>query len=125
MGTGPEECGKELDRSMKELLLDGSGWNTADDVYDAFFSAVGAPIWHGGNFNALNDSIASGRINAIELPYRIVITNHDLISGKAMGMAAAFTDLILEIAARGCFVEIELRDSHGIVIPAVHSRLKT
>jgi len=110
---------------MKELLLDGSSWKTADDVYDAFFSAVGAPVWHGRNFDALNDSIVTGSINAIEVPYRVVITNFDLISGKAMGMAAAFTDLILEIAARGCLVEIELRDSHGIVIPAVHSRLKT
>jgi RNAse (barnase) inhibitor barstar len=109
---------------MKELLLDGSGWKTADDVYDAFFAAVGAPVWHGRNFNALNDSIAAGRINAIELPYRIVITNFDLICGKAMGMATDFTDLILEIAARGCPVEIELRDSHGIGMPAVHSRPK-
>ena len=109
---------------MKELLLDGSGWKTADDVYDAFFSAVGAPVWHGRNFNALNDSIAAGSINAIEVPYRIVITNFDLISGEAMGMAKDFTDLILEISARGCLVEIELRDSHGIVMPAVHSPSK-
>jgi RNAse (barnase) inhibitor barstar len=109
---------------MKELLLDGSGWKTADDVYDAFFLVVGAPVWHGRNFDALNDSIATGSINAIEVPYRIVIRNFDLISGKATGMAADFTDLILEIAARGCPLEIELRDSHGIVIPAVHSRSK-
>lgn len=109
---------------MKELLLDGSSWKTSDDVYDAFFAAVGAPVWHGRNFNALNDSIAAGSINAIEVPYRIVITNFDLISGKAIGMAKDFTDLILEIAGRGCLVEIELRDSHGIVMPAVHSRSK-
>ena len=121
MGTGPEECGEELAR-MNELMLDGSVWKNADDVYDAFFSAVGAPVWHGRNFNALNDSIATGSINAIEVPYRIVITNFDLISSNAGNMAANFTDLVLEIAARGCPVEIELRDSHGTVIPAVHSR---
>jgi hypothetical protein len=32
---------------MKKLLLDGSSWRTTDDVYDAFFRAVGAPEWHG------------------------------------------------------------------------------
>lgn len=106
-------------------MLDGRNWKTADDVYDAFFSAVGAPVWHGRNFNALNDSIATGSINAIEVPYRIVITNFDLISGNAIGMAMDFTDLILEIASQGCPVEIELRDSQGTVLPAIHSRLKS
>jgi hypothetical protein len=28
--------------AMKELLLDGESWQTQDDVYDAFFRAVGA-----------------------------------------------------------------------------------
>ena len=27
---------------MKELFLDGAKWTTKDDVYDAFFRAVGA-----------------------------------------------------------------------------------
>jgi RNAse (barnase) inhibitor barstar len=107
---------------MKELMLDGRDWKTANDVYDAFFSAVGAPVWHGKNLDALNDSIATGSINAIEVPYRIVIANFDLISGNARNMVANFTDLVLEIAVRGCPVEIELRDSHGFAIPAVHSR---
>jgi hypothetical protein len=35
--------------TMKELLLDGAGWQTKDDVSDAFFRAVGAPEWHGRN----------------------------------------------------------------------------
>ena len=26
--------------TMKELILDGTGWLTKDDVYDAFFRAV-------------------------------------------------------------------------------------
>jgi hypothetical protein len=32
---------------MKELLLDGAGWQTGDDVYDASFRAVCAPERHG------------------------------------------------------------------------------
>jgi RNAse (barnase) inhibitor barstar len=57
---------------MKELVLDGSTWQNRDDVYDAFFKAVGAPDWHGRNFDALNDSIATGSINKIEVPYRLI-----------------------------------------------------
>lgn len=64
---------------MKELMLDGAGWSTKDDVYNAFFHAVGAPEWHGRNFNALNDSIANGSINKVEVPYTLVLINYDLI----------------------------------------------
>jgi RNAse (barnase) inhibitor barstar len=60
---------------MTELILDGSTWTNNDDVYDAFFRAVGAPSWHGRNFNALNDSIATGSINKVEVPYTLVIAN--------------------------------------------------
>jgi len=93
---------------MKELMLDGAGWTTNDDVYSAFFLAVGAPEWHGRNFNALNDSIANGSINKVEVPYRVVLKNYDLISGEAKKMTDDFVDLIHEIAARGCPVEVRL-----------------
>jgi RNAse (barnase) inhibitor barstar len=91
---------------MKELILDGSTWQTRDDVYDAFFKAVGAPEWHGRNFDALNDSIAAGDINKIEVPYRLIIRHYDSIGEGAMKMASDFVDLIREIRARGCPVEI-------------------
>jgi RNAse (barnase) inhibitor barstar len=91
---------------MKELLLNGAEWKTSDDVYDAFFRAVGAPSWHGKNFNALNDSIARGNINEVEVPYCVVIQNYSLISAGAKKIADDFIDLIHEIGARGCPVEI-------------------
>ena len=109
---------------MRELVLDGHGWKIKDDVYKAFFAAVGAPSWHGHNFDALNDSIATGSINAIEVPYRIVIRNFDLIAGEAASMGRDFTDLILEIAARECPIEIELRDARGTLLPCRHSQSK-
>jgi len=105
---------------MKELVLDGSSWTKKDDVYDAFFAAVDAPSWHGRNFNALIDSIATGSINAIEVPYRVVIRNFDLISGDAKQMAIDFADLLRELRVkRECPVEIDLRDSHeaSIALP--------
>ena len=91
---------------MKELVLDGSSWNKPDDLYDAFFHAVGAPPWHGRNFNALIDSIETGQINAIEVPYHIVIRNYDRIGSGAIKIATDFVSLIGEIKARGCPVEI-------------------
>jgi RNAse (barnase) inhibitor barstar len=101
---------------MRELLLDGSGWQKKGDVYDAFFAAVGAPQWHGRNFAALNDSIATGSINAVEVPYRIVIWNFDLIAGEARQMTDDFADLLRELQERGCPVEFEMRDSRGVLL---------
>jgi RNAse (barnase) inhibitor barstar len=91
---------------MKELVLDGTNWRTMDDVYDAFFRAVGAPEWHGRSFNALNDSIANGSINQIQVPYRLVIKNYGKISDSARKMTDDFIDLVQELAAKGCPVEI-------------------
>jgi RNAse (barnase) inhibitor barstar len=91
---------------MRELFLDGAQWKTSNDVYDSFFKVVGAPPWHGRNFNALNDSIAGGRINEVEVPYRLVIQNYNLIGVGAKKMVGDFIDLIHEVAARGCPVEI-------------------
>jgi hypothetical protein len=56
--------------SVPEFLLYAEGWQTADDVYDAFFQAVVAPSWHGRKFDALYDGIAKGKINSTEVPYR-------------------------------------------------------
>jgi RNAse (barnase) inhibitor barstar len=97
---------------MKELILDGSGWNKPDDLYDAFFHAVGAPPWHGRNFNALIDSIGTGQINAIEVPYRIVIRNYDRIGSGAMKATADFVSLIEELMVRSCPVEIRTEPSN-------------
>jgi RNAse (barnase) inhibitor barstar len=96
---------------MLELIMDGATWSSKDDVYDAFFRAVGSPEWHGRNFDALNDSIANGEINKVEVPYRLVILNFDLIGAGAKKMAADFVDLIHEINARGLPVEIDVRNS--------------
>lgn len=49
--------------AVRELILDGAGWKTRDDVYDAFFGAVGAPNWHGRNLDAVADGISGGSIN--------------------------------------------------------------
>jgi RNAse (barnase) inhibitor barstar len=95
---------------MREFVLDGSTWKTRDDVYAAFFKAVGAPGWHGRNFDALIDSIEHGEINAIEVPYRLIVRHNSLIGEGARKMANDFVDLIREIAARGCLIEIVVEE---------------
>jgi len=93
---------------MRELILDGSSWKTRDDVYDSVFRVVGAPDWHGRNFDALRDSIATGSINAVEVPYRLVLQNFDKIAPSARQMANDFVSLIGELAGEGCPVEIRI-----------------
>jgi RNAse (barnase) inhibitor barstar len=94
------------DSPMRELILDGAEWKTRDDVYDSFFRAVGAPEWHGRNLDALRDSIATGSINAVEVPYKLVIKNYDKIAPSARQMAGDFVDLVRDLTNEGCPVEI-------------------
>lgn len=93
---------------MRELVLNGADWATKDDVYDAFFRAVGAPEWHGHNLDALADSISGGSINQIEVPYRLVIKSYDRIGLHAKPMADSLINLVHELAADGCPVEIRV-----------------
>lgn len=95
---------------MQEIVLDGKKWNAADDVYDAFFKAVGAPSWHGRNFNALRDSIAIGRINRIEAPYIVKIKNYASIGAGARRMASDFVQFIKQMHESGGPVDIEIEN---------------
>ena len=98
---------------MKELILDGATWKCPDDVYDSFFRAVKAPEWHGRNFNALRDSIATGKINEVEVPYRLVIRSYDAVGHGARQMADEFVGLIHQLAAEGCPVEVRVDQRIG------------
>jgi RNAse (barnase) inhibitor barstar len=93
---------------MRELVLNGADWATKDDVYDAFFHVVGAPEWHGRNLDALADSIAGGQINQVEVPYRLVIKNYNLIGTAAKETTDNFVNLVRELAGKGCPVEIRV-----------------
>ena len=53
---------------VREIELNGADWGNPDDLYDSFFAAVGAPPWHGRNFNALADSIATARSTQLKFP---------------------------------------------------------
>ncbi len=89
---------------MRELILESSKWQTKDDVYDSVFQAVGAPDWHGRNLDALNDSIGTGQINEIEVPYRLVFRGMTT-SKEANEMKELLTSLLTRLADKGCPVE--------------------
>jgi RNAse (barnase) inhibitor barstar len=91
--------------------MDAAGWKTTDDLYHSFFLAVGAPDWHGRNFNALHDSIGVGQINQIEVPYRLVIANYDKVHPAVKELAGHFIDLIHELGEKGVPVEIRVENS--------------
>lgn len=86
---------------MKEIDLDATHWETRDDFYDDFFRAVGAPSWHGRNFNALRDSIVTGSINEIELPYTIRIFGIEMAPAEVKSVVTDFCSLIKEFRAKG------------------------
>jgi RNAse (barnase) inhibitor barstar len=93
---------------MREIVLDGSNWVRPGDFYEAFLHEVGAPAWHGHNFNALRDSIATGKVNAIEVPYLIKIKNYALIGEEAKQIVKAFVELIKKLRESGVPVDIEI-----------------
>jgi RNAse (barnase) inhibitor barstar len=60
---------------LRIIELDAARWRSASDFYDDLLAALGAPDWHGRNFNALIDSMIWGGINAVEPPYLIRVVN--------------------------------------------------
>jgi RNAse (barnase) inhibitor barstar len=97
--------------TMKELFMDASQWKTADDLYLSFFEAVEAPAWHGKNLDAVRESIGAGRINGIEVPYRLVLRNYDHLPGHLKEKADAFIQVISDLAKEGIPVEIRIESS--------------
>jgi RNAse (barnase) inhibitor barstar len=96
---------------MQDLVMDAAEWQSVDDMYLSFFRAVGAPDWHGKNFDALRDSIAGGDINRIETPYRLVFANYRLVKSVVKRVSDDFIQLIHELATEeGVAVEIRVEN---------------
>ncbi|HSY69328.1 MAG TPA: barstar family protein [Edaphobacter sp.] len=94
--------------NVHELILDACQWKSPDDLYTSFFEAVGAPAWHGKNFNALKESIVTGDINQIEVPYRIVIKNFNRVARSIRSVTEEFVQLIEKFESAGCPVAIRI-----------------
>jgi RNAse (barnase) inhibitor barstar len=105
---------RSFEKFARELVLDASGWNLksgwywVQDLYSAFFLAVGAPEWHGRNFDALNDSIAGEGINKIEVPYRVVIRNAPHKNEMVKQVLGEFGELFHHLQSAGCPVSFSV-----------------
>jgi RNAse (barnase) inhibitor barstar len=90
------------DIDVPELHLDAANWTNEDDVYDSLFAVLEAPAWHGRNFNALNDSIVTGDVNSVEVPYRLIIRDLHNASPAAKSFAEDLIQVITEFGDWGC-----------------------
>ena len=97
-------------QDVQELILDAGQWQTVDDLYDSFFEAVGAPPWHGRNFDALHDGIVTGDINRVEVPYRIRIQNFAQTGTEARQVTDRFVALIQRFEREGCPVSVRIEE---------------
>jgi hypothetical protein len=61
---------------MKTLTLDAAGWQDANDVYDAFFRAVGALTGMAGT--STRSAIALQQARSIRLRFRIGLSSRIL-----------------------------------------------
>jgi RNAse (barnase) inhibitor barstar len=93
---------------MQEIQLDGTAWNTEDDFFTAFLSAVRTPDWHGHNLDALNDSIGAGDINEVNPPFLVKIRGSASMKPEAKQMVERFQQLIQDLKREGINVAIQV-----------------
>jgi RNAse (barnase) inhibitor barstar len=103
---------KRMDQlgQVREIELKVKYWMKPIDFYNALFEALGAPAWHGRNFDALRDSIITGGINQIEPPYRIILNRKWTVRRQTRQLIKSFIGLIREFESRGHPVEIVVRN---------------
>ena len=94
-----------------EIVLNARNWTASNDFYESYFLAVGAPDWHGRNLDALADSIATGSINRIEVPCRIVIDGLSQAASETRSTTVRVVELLRRLEAQGCPVAVTLRES--------------
>lgn len=93
---------------MDDIHLDGRSWQSADDFYAAYLTAVGAPEWHGHNLDALWDSRTGGDINQRNPPFRIRIRGLEQMGPEAKQTMERFASLVEQAKAEGHRIELEL-----------------
>ena len=92
--------------ARREIVLDGALWRSKDDFYDAFFIAVGSPKSHGRSLGALADSVCGGQINAVDVPYTLVIRGYEGMQEEARRFVDRVCRILLELRAEGCDIDI-------------------
>jgi len=61
---------------MRKIELDGSGWRSELNFYEALASALGSVEWHGRNADAFEETmIYYLELNQVQPPYELVVRN--------------------------------------------------
>ena len=94
--------------NVRHLQLDASTWKNTDDVYESLFTVLGAPHWHGKNFDALHDSIVTGSINVVEVPYTLSIRGMKSAKAAVRNFVSDLVSFISERETEGCPVSIQI-----------------
>lgn len=94
--------------NVQHVILSAKRWRTSNDVYDDLFCALGSPTWHGKNFNALHDSIVTGQINTLEIPYTLTIREISSAKSEARLFVDDLVSLIRKFEAEGCPISIHV-----------------
>ncbi len=92
---------------MRRIVLDGSGWQTPEDVYASLLPALQAPDWLGRNLDALWDTLtecappmpAGTPINGIQPPFEIVVRLHVPPAAPVRELLARLVDLFADANA--------------------------
>jgi RNAse (barnase) inhibitor barstar len=92
--------------ARREIVLDGAGWRSQDDFYDAFFLAVGSPKTHARHLDALADSICGGQINEVDIPYTLVIRGDSRMQEAARRFVDRVCLVLQELQAEGCDIDV-------------------
>jgi RNAse (barnase) inhibitor barstar len=92
--------------ARREIILEGAHWHSQDDLYDAFFLAVGSPKSHARHLGALADSICGGQINDVDIPYTLVIRGYDGMQDAARRFVDRVCRILLELKAEGCDIDV-------------------
>ena len=105
---------------MRTIRLNATSWSTREDVYGALLTALGSFEGHGGNLDALWDSITEvivvptrhPNLNSIQPPFHIDFLNADTPPSAVRELLAAIADVFQKARAEyGVRVSIALRPS--------------
>lgn len=96
--------------NVQHLTLSAKKWRTPNNVYDDLFRVLGSPSWHGKNFDALRDSIVTGQINTVEVPYTLSIRKISSARPEARLFVEELIGLISRFEAEGCPISIHVEE---------------
>jgi RNAse (barnase) inhibitor barstar len=75
---------EQLNAPLQRIELDASGWVSEDHLWNALLAGLGAPDWHGRNYDALWETVTEvarypstreSLINRVQPPFQIVVRN--------------------------------------------------